>query len=177
MKKQTSKKTLIIIGAVIILLIAGICTGIFIKNNQESTTKTITVTFVSENDEILKTEEIERGSLLEQWDPENTERFIGWYTEDDIPFDFESEVNKDITLYARYSSPEDDIVYITMTFLVDGEFFESLGVPENDTAPEPEAPVKEGYTFVGWYENDTLFDFSKPITEEHTLNAVFTPNN
>ena len=55
MKKQTSKKTLIIIGAVIILLIAGICAGIFIKNNQESTTKTITVTFVSENDEILKT--------------------------------------------------------------------------------------------------------------------------
>lgn len=177
MKKQTSKKTLIIIGAVIILLIAGICTGIFIKNNQKSTTKTITVTFVSENDEILKTEEIERGSLLEQWDPENTERFIGWFTENGIPFDFESEVNNDMTLYAKYSSPEDDIVYITMTFLVDGEFFESLGVPENDTAPEPEAPVKEGYTFVGWYENDTLFDFSKPITEEHTLNAVFTPNN
>lgn len=177
MKKQTSKKTLIIIGAVIILLIAGICAGIFIKNNQESTTKTITVTFVSENDEILKTEEIERGSLLEQWDPENTERFIGWFTENGIPFDFESEVNNDMTLYAKYSSPEDDIVYITMTFLVDGEFFESLGVPENDTAPEPEAPVKEGYTFVGWYENDTLFDFSKPITEEHTLNAVFTPNN
>ena len=177
MKKQTSKKTLVIIGAVIILLIVGICTGIFIKNNQESTTKTITVTFVSENDEILKTEEIERGSLLEQWDPENTERFIGWFTENGIPFDFESEVNNDMTLYAKYSSPEDDIVYITMTFLVDGEFFESLGVPENDTAPEPEAPVKEGYTFVGWYENDTLFDFSKPITEEHTLNAVFTPNN
>ena len=177
MKKQTSKKTLIIIGAVIILLIAGICAGIFLKNNQESTTKTITVTFVSENDEILKTEERERGSLLEQWDPENTERFIGWFTENGIPFDFESEVNNDMTLYAKYSSPEDDIVYITMTFLVDGEFFESLGVPENDTAPEPEAPVKEGYTFVGWYENDTLFDFSKPITEEHTLNAVFTPNN
>ena len=177
MKKQTSKKTLIIIGAVIILLIAGICAGIFLKNNQKSTTKTITVTFVSENDEILKTEEIERGSLLEQWDPENTERFIGWFTENGIPFDFESEVNNDMTLYAKYSSPEDDIVYITMTFLVDGEFFESLGVPEKDTAPEPEAPVKEGYTFVGWYENDTLFDFSKPITEEHTLNAVFTPNN
>ena len=177
MKKQTSKKTLIIIGAVIILLIAGICAGIFIKNNQESTTKTITVTFVSENDEILKTEEIERGSLLEQWDPENTERFIGWFTENGIPFDFESEVNNDMTLYAKYSSPEDDIVYITVNFMVDGEFFESLGVPENETAPEPEAPVKEGYTFVGWYENDTLFDFSKPITEEHTLNAVFTPNN
>ena len=121
--------------------------------------------------------EIEKGSLLEQWDPENTENFIGWFTENGLPFDFTSKVKNDMTLYAKYSSPEDDIVYITMTFLVDGEFFESLGVPENETAPEPEAPVKEGYTFVGWYENDTLFDFSKPITEEHTLNAVFTPNN
>lgn len=177
MKKKIPKKYIIIIVIVIMLLIAGICIGIILKNNQEGTPQTITITFISETNEILKTEEIEKGSLLEQWDPENTERFIGWFTENGIPFDFESEVNNDMTLYAKYSSPEDDIVYITMTFLVDGEFFESLGVPENDTAPEPEAPVKEGYTFVGWYENDTLFDFSKPITEEHTLNAVFTPNN
>lgn len=178
MNKKISKKT-IIITAIILLIIAILIVAalVFLKNNQRNSPRTVTITFISETNEVLKTTKIEKGSLLEQWDPENTERFIGWFTENGIPFDFESEVNNDMTLYAKYSSPEDDIVYITMTFLVDGEFFESLGVPENETAPEPEAPVKEGYTFVGWYENDTLFDFSKPITEEHTLNAVFTPNN
>ena len=60
-----------------------------------------------------------------------------------------------------------------MTFLVDDEFYQSLLVPENETAPEPEVPLKEGYTFVGWYENDTLFDFNTPITSSHTLVARF----
>ena len=178
MKKKISKKTIIITAIILLIIAVLVVASLFLlKNNQENTPRTVTVTFISENNEMLKTAEIEKGSLLEQWDPENTENFIGWFTENGLPFDFTSKVKNDMTLYAKYSSPEDDIVYITMTFLVDGEFFESLGVPENDTAPEPEAPVKEGYTFVGWYENDTLFDFSKPITEEHTLNAVFTPNN
>lgn len=178
MKKKISKKTIITLMITLIIFFGiGVFTYFLLRNSQEKDPKTVTITFMSENNKILKTEEIKKGSLLEQWDPENTKKFIGWYTKDNIPFDFTSKVNNDITLYATYSSTEDDIVYITLNFMVDGGFFESLGVPKNETAPEPDTPTKEGYTFVGWYENEELFDFSKPITEEHTINAVFKQND
>ena len=125
-----------------------------------------------ENDEVLKTEEILKGTTVEQWDPYSTEGFIGWFTDNNEVFDFNTEIQNDLTLHAKWSTVEDITTHL-VTFLVDDEFYQSLLVPENETAPEPEAPLKEGYTFVGWYENDTLFDFNTPITSSHTLVARF----
>ena len=132
----------------------------------------VTVTFLGENDEVLKTEEILKGTTVEQWDPYSTEGFIGWFTDNNEVFDFNTEIQNDLTLRAKWSTVEDIMTHL-VTFLVDDEFYQSLLVPENETAPEPEAPLKEGYTFVGWYENDTLFDFNTPITSSHTLVARF----
>ena len=121
-------------------------------------------------------EEIEEETLIEQWDPEGTQSFLGWFTADGLPFDFNKPVTSDITLYAKWGEIDENLV-LFLVLLSDNEYYGSIEVKPNEIVSVPEAPVKEGYTFVGWYENDTLFDFTKPITKDHTLNAVFTPNN
>ena len=44
-----------------------------------------------------------------------------------------------------------------------------------ETASEPTAPTKAGYSFDGWYNGDTAFDFANtPVTENITLTAKWT---
>ena len=35
----------------------------------------------------------------------------------------------------------------------------------------PNDPIKEGYTFIGWYHNEKLFDFNTPVLENIELEA------
>ena len=41
--------------------------------------------------------------------------------------------------------------------------------------PSPN-PVREGYQFDGWFIGEVAYDFSKPVTEDLTLTAHWTPN-
>ncbi len=47
----------------------------------------------------------------------------------------------------------------------------SVKVKENDKVEEPEDPTREGYTFVGWYYLDELYDFDLPVKYDMTLKA------
>ncbi len=49
-------------------------------------------------------------------------------------------------------------------------------VPEGETASEPTAPTKDCYTFAGWYNGASPFDFSTNITKDVALTAHWTPN-
>ena len=44
-------------------------------------------------------------------------------------------------------------------------------VKDGDTVSEPAAPTKTGYTFAGWYEGETKFEFSTKITKDYSLKA------
>ncbi len=48
---------------------------------------------------------------------------------------------------------------------------------EGEAAQKPDDPIREGYTFVGWFRGDsaTAYDFSTPVTEDFTLTAHWTP--
>lgn len=51
---------------------------------------------------------------------------------------------------------------------------EKQTVRKNKTAEEPEAPVRDGYTFLGWYTDKdctNIFDFNNTITKNITLYA------
>lgn len=52
-----------------------------------------------------------------------------------------------------------------------GTSVSTLEIEENDLITKPADPTKEGYVFVGWYYNDELYDFSKPVTGNITLEA------
>lgn len=67
--------------------------------------------------------------------------------------------------------PKTNSIY-SITYMVDNKEYRVEANVENGTIiDEPEAPKKDGYKFIGWYVNDTKFDFSKPITQEIKLEA------
>lgn len=97
--------------------------------------------------------------------------FGGWFTDKEfnIAYDFSSEVESAITLYAKWEE-EPDVTY-TVKFLVDGVLYgKEQIVSENTAAIAPAAPQKEGYTFTGW---DVSFDV---VTSDLTVNALFEKN-
>ena len=65
----------------------------------------------------------------------------------------------------------------TVSFNTDGgSSIDSVKIEENNTIREPESPSKDGYTFVGWYHNNKVFDFTTPITNDITLVAKWKKN-
>ena len=44
---------------------------------------------------------------------------------------------------------------------------------EGEKVSIPLEPTKKGYAFAGWYLNDELYDFDKPVISDMTLNATW----
>ena len=75
------------------------------------------------------------------------------------------EVTANIELYAQAKT-------YTVTFDSDGgSEVAAIPVEYNKTITEPTAPTKEGCVFDGWYDGETKFDWSKPVTKNVTLKA------
>ncbi|MDO4486993.1 MAG: InlB B-repeat-containing protein, partial [Bacillota bacterium] len=71
--------------------------------------------------------------------------------------------------------------YYTVSFDLDGasgtvptQWFVNVS---NAKARQPEKPVKDGYVFLGWYNGDTKYDFTKPVTENIALTAKWVSEN
>lgn len=102
-------------------------------------------------------------------------QFVGWYTNIEgsgNPFDFNTPITKNITLYAIFKAN----TYYTVTFDIEG-VLTTTSVLENDKVSEPQTPSKDGYLFKGWYEDRSgdgeTFDFNCEIISNLTLYAVF----
>ena len=52
-----------------------------------------------------------------------------------------------------------------------GSLLESIAVSADGTVVKPADPTKEGHIFTGWYYNNELYDFSKLVTSNITLEA------
>ena len=105
--------------------------------------------------------------------------FFGWavteggeveYT-DTIPRPLPEYESKVMTLYAVWGEG------YTVTFDSDGgSHVQSQTVIKNTKAEKPADPTKEHNKFLGWYLDDVLFDFDKPITSNITLKAKWLPS-
>ena len=100
--------------------------------------------------------------------------FAGWYN-GDKKFDFTTVPTGDVTLTAKW-----DINKYTVQFVSDHGSFADQTIEHGkliDTG-KLTIPEVEGYTFDGWYtEDNTKFDFTKPITSNTTVYAKWTAND
>ena len=64
-----------------------------------------------------------------------------------------------------------------VTFMNDGSRYALQVLPSGNKATVPIALKKDGYTFLGWYNGDTKYDFSQAVTENITLTAKWVLTN
>lgn len=104
--------------------------------------------------------------------------FIGWYADEahETKFDFNTQITSDTKVYAKWTAKDYEVSFITEH----GNAPTSQNVPYNETAKDPGKLAAEGYTFIGWYTDDThdstKFDFSTPITGDTKLYAKWEKN-
>lgn len=135
-------------------------------------------TFDPNNGKSISTQTIDRGGKFTKPAAPSKENhtFAGWYNGDE-PFDFDANTTNApnvLELVAKW-----DINKYTVKFVSNhGSFADQTieyGKPiDTDKLTIPEV---EGYTFVGWYTDDTYsteFDFTKPIKSNTTVYAKWT---
>ena len=117
----------------------------------------------------------DKNSKFAELVPEPTKEnytFAGWYN-GDKKFDFTTVPTGDVTLTAKWTAKDYEVRFITEH----GNASASQNVPYNETADDPGELSAEGYTFDGWYTDETYtkeFDFTKPITSNTTVYAKWT---
>lgn len=63
-------------------------------------------------------------------------------------------------------------IYYSVSFNSDGGTFVSAQIVEKGKkAKEPAVPSRDNYDFLGWYNDNSLFDFKTPIEKDITLTA------
>lgn len=103
--------------------------------------------------------------------------FDGWYADEDhnTKFDFTKPITSNTTVYAKWTAKDYEVSFITEH----GKTPTSQNVPYNETADDPGELTAEGYTFIGWYTDDTYdteFDFTKPIKSNTKVYAKWEKN-
>lgn len=103
--------------------------------------------------------------------------FDGWYADDThtIKFDFTKPITGNTTVYAKWTANDYEVSFITEH----GDAPTSQNVPYNGTATNPGKLTEDGYTFIGWYTDDTHtkeFNFSTPITGDTKVYAKWEKN-
>lgn len=140
-----------------------------------------TVQFVSDHGS-FKDQTIEHGKTIE------TDKltipqvegytFDGWYTDNthySTKFDFTQPITSNTTVYAKWTAKDYEVSFITEL----GKTPTSQNVKYNGTAKDPGTLTEEGYTFDGWYADEThktKFDFSTPITGDTKVYAKWEKN-
>lgn len=140
-----------------------------------------TVKFVS-NHGSFADQTIEHGKLIETDKLTIPEvegyTFDGWYTTNDThstKFDFSTPITGDTTVYAKWTAKNYEVSFITEH----GKTPTSQNVKYNGTATNPGELTEDGYTFIGWYTDETYktkFDFSTPITGDTKVYAKWEKN-
>ena len=103
--------------------------------------------------------------------------FDGWYTDDThtTKFDFTQPIKRNTTVYAKWTANDYEVSFITEH----GDAPASQNVKFNGTVTDPGKLSAEGYTFDGWYTDDTYsteFDFTQPIKSNTTVYAKWEKN-
>lgn len=147
-------------------------TVVYAAWNEGSTPAAYSVTFNTDGGSEVPAQNIMSGyKAAKPADPTKSGfTFAGWYSNSalTIPFDFSTAITKDTTIYAKWTVAAEPVTYTVIFNTNGGNFIASQSVKSGEKAVKPADPVKEGFTFGGWYKDSefkTVFDFNAPITE------------
>lgn len=137
-----------------------------------------TVTFYSGGEQFGEAQDVAYGGVatFPEIPAKENYIFIGWYLDpaDSSMYDFNLPIENDLDLFAKYI-PIENKKY-TVTFLnYDGSRYGGVQlIEEGQTAFVPGTPVRDGYVFLGWLDEDGgEFDFATPIESDTTVTALF----
>ena len=139
------------------------------------------VTYDSNGGSNVSQESVEEESLIQKPADPTKEgyTFAGWYTDETFKtewnFDTDKMPSKDITLYAKWNVNNYNVTYDSNG----GTSVPQESVDYNAKVSRPTNPTKEGYTFAGWYTDETFktewnFDTDKMPSKDITLYAKWT---
>ena len=136
-------------------------------------------TFNPNNGDPTVTEFIDndKNSKFTELVPEPTKEnytFAGWYNGNE-KFDFTTVPTGDVTLTAKWTAKDYEVSFITEH----SDAPASQNVKYNGTAGNPGKLSEDGYTFGGWYTDETYktkFDFSTAITGDTKVYAKWEKN-
>lgn len=144
-----------------------------------------TVTFDSKGGSKVDPVKVEEGGKVEEPEAPTREHYIfdGWFIDESMQteFDFAKDiVDSDITLYAKWKPDSSgDVTFYKVTFNSNGGSTVSpQTVNQGEKAKEPK-PIRNGYTFGGWYTNISFtikYNFDTAVTEDIILYAKWTKN-
>ena len=143
--------------------------------------KKYTVTYKHEDETVISTTIIKENETLTK--PSNPIKqgytFKGWYLKNsDVNYSFGNLLTSDLVLYARFEklTLDDEVEIFKVTYKYDDEtIINTINISSTETLTKPLNPVKEGYTFKGWYlkDSNTEYKFGNKITSNITLYAKF----
>lgn len=94
-----------------------------------------------------------------------------YWSYDEEEFDLTKPIFKNVLLKAHYEK-KDNIEVVMINFNTDGgSEIDSIEMTKGEKLVKPIDPSKEGYIFVGWFLNDTIFDFDLVVNNDITLTA------
>jgi uncharacterized repeat protein (TIGR02543 family) len=161
------KQVFVMLGAAIVITIGIVAYCLFLGNQY-------TVRFDSNGGSAVSKQTVNVGKTVTE--PKEPTRdgyeFVEWQL-NNKEFDFDTKVRKNLVLIAQWKKIADvSEIFYTVKFNSDGgSSVSSQSVAAGNPVTKPTNPVKDGYTFAGWYSGDTEYDFSKKITQNLELKA------
>ena len=98
-------------------------------------------------------------------------RFVGWFTENDEAFTGKN-ITSDVTVYAKWSGTYNVTFNANGGLFADASETKSIDVDSETTAEIQETPAREGYTFCGWFTDQScVTEFTGTVYENTTVYA------
>lgn len=158
------KKRFIIILFVILLFVVSIILSLYYYKGKN------TVSFETGSTDGILTKYVEKNKKIEEPNTPIKEGyvFIEWQLNGQT-FDFDTEINEDIVLTAKWMKEE----YVTVSYISNAEIeLEKEIILKGSALEELPSISKDGYTFAGWYNGDKLYN-NEEINSDITLEAKF----
>ncbi|MFP4287362.1 MAG: InlB B-repeat-containing protein, partial [Candidatus Izemoplasmataceae bacterium] len=145
---------------------------------QDDDGLTVTVSFNVDGGSIIESIDVQKGStIIAPSDPiKANHTFEGWYSDSsfDTVFDFSTAIEEETTLYAKWEAVQNNPDEATISFNSNGGTNHPAITQEvGTTLGNLPTPVKDGYTFQGWYTNSNLTNAFTQSTMPSTNTTLY----